>query len=93
MEPPIWAWIALILAVPVLASIDLLVFGRGGKAVSVRTAALWSACWIALGLSFALAACSASSDEAPPSALDDLLSHMSSLSLVPRRVRPNATSM
>jgi len=53
MEPPIWAWIALILAVPVLASIDLLVFGRGGKAVTVRTAAIWSVCWIALGLSFA----------------------------------------
>ncbi len=53
MEPPLWAWIALILAVPVLASIDLLVFGRGGKEVSVRTAAIWSACWITLGLSFA----------------------------------------
>ncbi len=53
MEPPIWAWIALILAVPVLASIDLLVFGRGGKPVTVRTAAIWSVCWIALGLSFA----------------------------------------
>lgn len=54
MEPPLWAWIALILAVPVLASIDLLVFGRGQKEVAVRTAALWSACWIALGLSFAV---------------------------------------
>lgn len=54
MEPPLWAWIALILAVPVLASIDLLVFGRGQKEVPVRTAALWSACWIALGLSFAV---------------------------------------
>ena len=53
MEPPIWAWIALILAVPVLASIDLLVFGRGQKEVAVRTAALWSAAWISLGLGFA----------------------------------------
>ena len=52
MEPPLWAWIALILAVPVLAGIDLLVFGRGQREVAVRTAALWSACWIALGLSF-----------------------------------------
>ncbi len=53
MEPPIWAWIALIAAVPVLATIDLLVFGRGNRAVPVKTAALWSVCWIALGLSFA----------------------------------------
>ncbi len=54
MEPPVWAWIALILAVPILAGIDLLVFGRGQKEVAVRTAALWSAAWISLGLGFAL---------------------------------------
>ncbi len=54
MEPPLWAWIALILAVPVLAGIDLLVFGRGQKAVPVRSAALWSAVWISLGLGFAV---------------------------------------
>ena len=42
MNPPLWAWIALIGAVPVLAAIDLLVFGRGRKEVPVRTAALWS---------------------------------------------------
>ena len=53
MEPPLWAWLALIGAVPVLATIDLLVFGRGAKEVPVRTAALWSAAWITLGLSFA----------------------------------------
>jgi tellurite resistance protein TerC len=53
MEPPLWAWFALILAVPVLAAVDLLLFGRGEREVPVRTAALWSACWIALGLSFA----------------------------------------
>ena len=54
MNPPLWAWIALIVAVPVLAGIDLLVFGRGQKEVPVRTAALWSLCWIGLGLGFAL---------------------------------------
>jgi tellurite resistance protein TerC len=53
VEPPLWAWIALIASVPVLATIDLLVFGRGDREVPVRTAAIWSACWIALGLSFA----------------------------------------
>ena len=54
MNPPLWAWIALILAVPVLASIDLLLFGRGQTAVPVRKAAVWSAAWVSLGLSFAL---------------------------------------
>ena len=54
MEPPLWAWIALILGVPVLAAIDLFLFGRGDGPVSVKKAAVWSAGWIALGLSFAL---------------------------------------
>ena len=54
MEPPLWAWIALILCVPVLAAVDLVFFGRGEKQVSVRKAALWSLGWIALGLSFAI---------------------------------------
>lgn len=52
MEPPLWAWFALIFAVPILASIDLFVFGRGDKEVSVKTAALWSLVWITLGLGF-----------------------------------------
>lgn len=53
MEPPLWAWFALILAVPILASIDLFFFGRGDKEVSVKKAGIWSAGWIALGLGFA----------------------------------------
>jgi tellurite resistance protein TerC len=52
VNPPLWAWIALIGAVPVLALIDLVVFGRGRREVSVRAAAVWSVCWVALGLSF-----------------------------------------
>lgn len=52
MNPPLWAWIALIGAVPVLAVIDLVVFGRGREEISVRTAAIWSVCWVALGLGF-----------------------------------------
>jgi len=52
VEPPIWAWVALIAAVPVLATIDLLVFARGDKEVPVRKAAVWSVAWIALGLGF-----------------------------------------
>lgn len=54
MNVPLWAWIALILAVPLLAAIDLMVFGRGQREVPVRTAAIWSACWVTLGLSFTL---------------------------------------
>jgi tellurite resistance protein TerC len=53
VNPPLWAWFALILAVPLLAAIDLFFFGRGQREVSVRRAALWSAGWIALGVSFA----------------------------------------
>lgn len=52
MEPPLWAWIALILAVPALAAIDLFVFGRGDKEVSVKQAGFWSMGWIALGVAF-----------------------------------------
>ena len=54
MEPPLWAWIALILGVPVLAAVDLFFFGRDDKKVSVKKAAVWSAGWIALGLSFSI---------------------------------------
>jgi TerC family integral membrane protein len=54
VEPPLWAWIALILGVPVLAAVDLFFFGRGDERVSVKKAAIWSVGWIALGLSFAL---------------------------------------
>ncbi len=54
MNPPLWAWIALILAVPVLAGVDLLLFGRGGVAVPVRRAAAWSAVWVSMGLGFAV---------------------------------------
>ena len=54
MEPPLWAWIALIVGVLALAAIDLLVFGRGQHEVRIRTAALWSLVWITLGLSFSI---------------------------------------
>ena len=39
MEPPIWAWIALIAAVPVLTAVDVLVFARGRHEVSAKAAA------------------------------------------------------
>jgi tellurite resistance protein TerC len=52
VEPPLWAWIALIAAVPVLTAIDLLVFGRGRHEISAKTASVWTLAWVALGLSF-----------------------------------------
>jgi tellurite resistance protein TerC len=52
VEPPIWAWIALIAAVPVLTAVDFFVFGRGRKEISVRSATIWTLAWVALGLSF-----------------------------------------
>jgi tellurite resistance protein TerC len=54
VEPPIWAWIALIAAVPVLTAVDLLVFARGRHEISAKVAALWTLAWVTLGLSFAL---------------------------------------
>jgi tellurite resistance protein TerC len=48
-------WIVFIAAVATLLTIDLAVVGRGGKAMSTRSAYLWSALWITLGLSFSLA--------------------------------------
>ncbi|HEX2507774.1 MAG TPA: TerC family protein [Miltoncostaeaceae bacterium] len=52
MEPPIWAWIALIAAVPVLTAVDFLVFGRGRHEVSPKVASLWTLAWVALGVGF-----------------------------------------
>jgi tellurite resistance protein TerC len=48
-----WAWAALIALILVLVLVDLLVVGRGGARPGMRTAAVWSAAWIALGVGFA----------------------------------------
>jgi tellurite resistance protein TerC len=52
VEPPIWAWIALIAAVPILTAVDLLVFGRGRHEISAKVASLWTLAWVSLGLGF-----------------------------------------
>jgi tellurite resistance protein TerC len=52
VNPPIWAWVALIAAVPVLTAIDLLVFGRGQHEVAPRRAAVWTLAWVVLGVGF-----------------------------------------
>jgi tellurite resistance protein TerC len=52
LDAPLWAWAALIAAVIVLTVVDVAVFGRGQSVISIKSAAIWSAVWLALGLGF-----------------------------------------
>ena len=49
---PPWAWAALLVGIGILLLADLLIVHRRPHAVSLREAAIESAVWIALGLSF-----------------------------------------
>ena len=51
---PLWAWAALVAGITVLLLADLLIVHRRPHAVSLREAAIESAAWITLGLSFSL---------------------------------------
>lgn len=51
----LWPWIIFIVLVLALLALDLGVFHRHPHAVGFREAAGWSACWVALALSFNLA--------------------------------------
>jgi tellurite resistance protein TerC len=51
----LWGWIGFNLVVLSILALDLGVLHKRGKKVSVREAATWSAVWVALSLSFALA--------------------------------------
>ena len=51
----LWPWIIFIVLVLALLALDLGVFHRHPHAVGFREAAGWSACWVALSLSFNLA--------------------------------------
>jgi tellurite resistance protein TerC len=50
VEP--WIWIAFLSFIVGMLAIDLLVFQKEAHAVSMREAAIWSAVWVALGLTF-----------------------------------------
>ena len=50
----LWIWLGFIALILVLLALDLGVFHRKAHVISVREALLWSAFWIALGLSFCL---------------------------------------
>jgi tellurite resistance protein TerC len=54
LDVPVWAWGALLATVVVLLVGDLLIVHRRPHAVTFRAAAIESAVWIALGLSFAV---------------------------------------
>jgi tellurite resistance protein TerC len=51
MIVPLWAWSAVIAVILGMLAVDL-VAHRKAHVVSVREAALWSALWVTLGLSF-----------------------------------------
>jgi tellurite resistance protein TerC len=50
----IWVWVGFILFVLLMLALDLGVFHRHARVVSVREALVWSAIWVSLGLAFAV---------------------------------------
>lgn len=49
---PLWAWVATISAIALLVSGDLLLLRRGSQVVSLRSAAISTSTWVAIGLAF-----------------------------------------
>jgi tellurite resistance protein TerC len=49
---PLWAWAAFIVFVLAMLALDLFVLHRGAREVSLGEAALWSAIWVVLALTF-----------------------------------------
>jgi tellurite resistance protein TerC len=52
LDVPAWAWVAFVALVVTLILLDMLVFHREAHEVTIKAAAIESAVWIALGLSF-----------------------------------------
>ena len=52
IEVPPWAWVALVGAIVALLLVDVLIVHRRPHVISIREAAIESAVWIALGVSF-----------------------------------------
>ncbi|MEW6582380.1 MAG: TerC/Alx family metal homeostasis membrane protein [Actinomycetota bacterium] len=55
MDNALWEWLALGAVVVALLAVDLALFGRGGREITLRAAAAWSGVWMALGLLFTAA--------------------------------------
>jgi tellurite resistance protein TerC len=51
MEVPLWAWVSVIVVIIAMLAVDL-VGQRNAHVVSLKEAAIWSAIWVTLGLSF-----------------------------------------
>ena len=49
---PIWAWVAVTVAILVMLLVDLLVVHKDAHAVTIREAAISSAVWISIGVAF-----------------------------------------
>lgn len=54
MQPEPWAWVAFGAFVAAMLLVDLALFGRRGRKISMRRAVGWSIGWTALGLGFAV---------------------------------------
>jgi tellurite resistance protein TerC len=52
MDVPIWAWAAVVGAILAMLLLDLLVFHRNAHEVTTREAAISSAVWVSIGLTF-----------------------------------------
>ena len=52
MDPSVTSWALLSVLVIVLLFVDLVVFGRGKREVTVKESAIWSAVWLAIALGF-----------------------------------------
>ncbi|MFN3266481.1 MAG: TerC family protein [Deinococcales bacterium] len=50
---PLWVWVAFLAGVLGVLALDLGVFNRKARVVSVKEAGIWTAVWVSLGLAFA----------------------------------------
>ena len=53
LHVPLWAWVATIGAIVVMVAVDLLVLRRQERELTMRSAAVGTAVWVAVGLAFA----------------------------------------
>ena len=51
---PIWVWVTLVAVILAMLLVDLLVFHKDAHSVTIREAAISSAVWVTIGLSFGL---------------------------------------
>lgn len=54
MDVPVFAWVAVVVAIVAMLLLDLLVFHRNAHEVTTREAAISSAIWVSMGLAFAV---------------------------------------